>query len=217
MDVLAIDGPAGTGKSTVARAAADKLGLPYLDTGAMYRAVTAAALRAGLAPDDAPAVTALADRCRLHVSTHSVHINGIDVTREIRGPQVTAAVSAVSAIPGVRHALVARQRAWVADHDGGVLEGRDIGTVVAPDARLKVYLTASSDVRASRRAAEESTGADRATVAADLHRRDHLDSSRVASPLATAEDAVVVDTTELAVDEVVDVIVRLWDEREDSP
>jgi cytidylate kinase len=217
MGVLAIDGPAGTGKSTVARAAADKLGLPYLDTGAMYRAVTAAALRAGLALDDETAIAALAQRCRLHVDRHSVQIDDLDVTVEIRGPAVTAAVSAVSAIPAVRHEMVLRQQAWVASQGGGILEGRDIGTVVFPDARLKVYLTASDEARASRRAAEGTAGHDHAAVAADLARRDRLDSTRPVSPLAAAADAVVVDTTDLDVGEVVERIVGLWNEREDTP
>ncbi|MCC6435592.1 MAG: (d)CMP kinase [Acidimicrobiales bacterium] len=212
MRVVAIDGPAGSGKSTIARALARALDLRYLDTGAMYRAVTAAVLRAGIAPDDAGAVAELAGRSQLEVAER-VTIDGVDVTEEIRGPAVTAAVSAVAANAAVRATLVERQRAWVRRHGGGVLEGRDIGTVVFPDAALKVYLTASPDARAARRAAEGTAGLDRVAVAADLARRDRLDSSREASPLATADDAVMVDTTDMTIDEVVAHVAELWQRR----
>lgn len=212
MRVVAIDGPAGSGKSTIARALARTLALRYLDTGAMYRAVTAAVLRAGIAPDDGPAVAALAARSAIDVGER-VTIDGVDVTEEIRGPAVTAAVSAVAANAAVRATLVEQQRAWARDHGGAVLEGRDIGTVVFPDARLKVYLTASPEARAARRAAEGTTGADRAAVAADLARRDRLDSSRQASPLTTAADAVIVDTTDMTIEEVVARVADLWRER----
>jgi cytidylate kinase len=204
--VIALDGPAGTGKSTVARALAERLGVAHLDTGAMYRAVTWAALRAGLRPDDQAAVVDLARRVRLEVGEGPVRVDGTDVTREIRGPEVTAAVSAVSAIPAVRAELRDRQRAWIAAHRGGVAEGRDMGTVVFPHARLKVFLTASADVRARRRAAE--MAGDVEAVARDIERRDWADSTRADSPLARADDAVVVDTSELRPDEIVDLLVR---------
>ncbi len=216
MGVLAIDGPAGSGKSTVARALARRLGLAYLDTGAMYRAVTAAALRAGLDPADTTtgaAIATLAERCRLDLSDTTVAIDGVDVSAEIRQGPVTAAVSAVAANPAVRTALVDQQRAWIAKHRGGVLEGRDIGTVVAPDATLKVYLTASPQARSLRRVAEGTVGPDHAAVAADLARRDQLDSTRETAPLTNAVDAVTVDTTELGVEQVVDVIAGLWKDR----
>jgi cytidylate kinase len=204
--VIALDGPAGTGKSTVARALAERLGVAHLDTGAMYRAVTWAALRAGLRPDDQAAVVDLARRVRLEVGEGPVRVDGTDVTREIRGPEVTAAVSAVSAIPAVRAELRDRQRAWIAAHRGGVAEGRDMGTVVFHHARLKVFLTASADVRARRRAAE--MAGDVEAVARDIERRDWADSTRADSPLARADDAVVVDTSELRPDEIVDLLVR---------
>ncbi len=216
MGVLAIDGPAGSGKSTVARALARRLGLAYLDTGAMYRAVTAAALRAGLDPADTTtgaAIATLAERCRLDLSDTTVAIDGVDVSAEIRQGAVTAAVSAVAANPAVRTALVDQQRAWIAKHRGGVLEGRDIGTVVAPDATLKVYLTASPQARSLRRVAEGTVGPDQAAVAADLARRDQLDSTRETAPLTNAVDAVTVDTTALGVEQVVDVIAGLWKDR----
>lgn len=214
MRVIAIDGPAGTGKSTVARLVADRLGFGYLDTGAMYRAVTAAVLRAGIATDDAGAVAERARTCDLQVGPYGVFVDAVEVTEEIRGPLVTAAVSAVAANAEVRAELVRRQREWIALRPGAVLEGRDIGTVVVPDARLKVFLTASAEARAARRAGEGTTGSDTAAVAADLARRDELDSTRAASPLATAADAVTVDTTDLTIDEVVAEVVRLWQERD---
>lgn len=205
MFVVALDGPAGTGKSTVARALATRLGLPHLDTGAMYRAVTWAALRDGLSLDDSSALSELALRTKLQVEPDAVLVDGVDVTTSIRGPEVTGAVSAVAAVDGVRKELVGRQREWVASHGGAVAEGRDIGTVVFPHADLKVYLTASPEVRAARRAAED--GLDTEAVAADIRRRDLADSSRANSPLAAAPDALVVDTSELGPDEVVDVLL----------
>ncbi|MEA3214743.1 MAG: CMP/dCMP kinase, partial [Acidimicrobiia bacterium] len=205
MFVVALDGPAGTGKSTVARALATRLGLPHLDTGAMYRAVTWAALRDGLSLDDSSALTELAERTKLQVEPEAVLVDGVDVTSAIRGPEVTGAVSAVSAVDGVRKELVDRQREWVVSHGGAVAEGRDIGTVVFPHADLKVYLTASPEVRAARRAAED--GLDVEAVASDIRRRDLADSSRANSPLAAAHDALVVDTSELGPDEVVDVLL----------
>lgn len=203
MRVIAIDGPAGSGKSTVARRLADRLGLEYLDTGAMYRAVTFAALRRGVDPEDVEPVARIAQEVRLKVSADSVVVDDVDATIEIRGPEVTRAVSIVAANPDVRRELVSRQREWARQRNGGVLEGRDIGSVVFPDAELKVYLTASPEVRADRRS-QEVTDLDYQTVAADLARRDALDQGREADPLHEADDAVVVDTSELTVDEIVE-------------
>ena len=213
MRVIAIDGPAGSGKSTVARALAARLGLGYLDTGAMYRSVTFAALRRGIDPAEAEQVAKIVTGLELEVGEDRVVVDGVDATIEIRGPEVSRAVSVVAANPEVRTEMVRRQRAWVAEHDGGVLEGRDIGTVVFPDAELKVYLTADPEVRAQRRS-KEVTDLDYETVAADLARRDALDQGRDVSPLAEAPDAFVLDTTGLGVDEIVETLVaRLSTER----
>lgn len=207
--VIAIDGPAGSGKSTVGRRLAAKLGLDYLDTGAMYRGVTFAALRRGIDPADADVVARLATQVELELTDTSLVVDGVDATIEIRGPEVTRAVSLVASNPAVRQELVRRQREWAAQRGGGVLEGRDIGSVVFPDAALKVYLTASPEVRAQRRS-KEVTDLDYATVAADLARRDALDQGRETSPLALAEGAIEVDTTDRDVDEIVaDLIGRL--------
>jgi CMP/dCMP kinase len=210
--VIAIDGPAGSGKSTVARALAGRLGLEYLDTGAMYRGVTFAALRRGLDPADADVVARLVSSVELEVSVDAVRVDGVDATIEIRGPEVSRAVSVVAANPAVRTELVRRQREWAAGHGGGVMEGRDIGTVVFPDAELKVYLDADPEVRAERRS-KEVTDLDYETVAADLARRDALDQGRDASPLTEAPDALVVDTTGLSVEEIVEQIAGHLDAR----
>jgi cytidylate kinase len=212
MRVIAIDGPAGSGKSTVAKAVAERLDLPYLDTGAMYRAVAYAVLRSGGDPADAEFAARTARAIELDVGLDRVLVNGADATVEIRGPEVTRSVSLVAANPEVRVELVSRQREWTERRGGGVLEGRDIGTVVFPDAELKVYLTADPDERARRRA-QEVTDLDYETVAADLARRDALDSSRDIDPLLEAPDAVLVDTTGLGIDEVVDEIARLLEEK----
>lgn len=218
-DVIALDGPSGTGKSTVARGLARRLGFRYLDTGAMYRAVTWAVLHEGIDPDDADAVTALAERTKLVISTdpddQHVSVDGQRVDREIRSRAVTVAVSPVSAAPGVRALLVAAQRDLIGA-GAVVVEGRDIGTVVAPGATLKVFLTASSDARAHRRSRQDG-GADHRSTAADLERRDTYDSSRVHSPLRAAEDAVPVDTTAMGVVEVIQRLVDLAGERAISP
>ncbi len=207
MRVIAIDGPAGSGKSTVAKALAARLGLDYLDTGAMYRSVTFAALRRGIDPADADIVGRMATDVAIDLRPDGVTVDGVDATIEIRGPEVSRAVSIVAANPIVRTEMVRRQRDWVAARDGGVLEGRDIGTVVFPDADLKVYLTADPEVRAQRRS-KEVTDLDYETVAADLARRDALDEGREVSPLAEAEDAFVLDTTGLTVEEIIDVIAE---------
>lgn len=212
MLVIAIDGPAGSGKSTVGRLLADRLDLTYLDTGAMYRAVAFASIRQGIDPDEPEAVAALARAIDIEVDNAGVRVDDIDATLEIRGPEVTRAVSMVAANSEVREELRARQRAWALERGGGVIEGRDIGTVVFPDAVLKVYLTASAEVRARRRA-KEMTDLDYDEVAADIARRDAADSGRDDSPLATAGDAVTVDTSDLEIDGVVDVIVQMVEER----
>ncbi len=209
MRVIAIDGPAGSGKSTVARLVAERLGLAYLDTGAMYRGVAFAALRRDIDPADEDAVASLACRVEITVEPDRVRVDGVDATIEIRGPEVTRAVSVVAANPAVRQELRRRQREWAAARGGGVLEGRDIGTVVFPDAELKLYLTASAEARAGRRA-QEVRDLDYETVAADLARRDSYDQDRADSPLVEAADAVTVDTTGRSVDEVVaEVLSRL--------
>jgi cytidylate kinase len=207
--LIAIDGPAGSGKSTIARAVATRLGLSHLDTGAMYRAVTLLVLEAALALDDGEGAARLAREMDLECNERVV-VNGRDVTAEIRTPAVDGAVSRVAAHPAVRRELVARQREWGRVHGGGVVEGRDIGTVVFPGADLKVYLTADPLERARRREAQLSVGDEQLpsqAVAAELSRRDSLDSSRAASPLLVAEDAVVVDSTHLSVDDVVEEVL----------
>jgi CMP/dCMP kinase len=195
--VVAIDGPGGSGKSTVARAVAAALDLEHLDTGAMYRAVTLEATRRGVAADDEAALAALADALDIVVAER-VMVDGDDVTEEIRGDDVNAQVSVVAANPGVRSSLVARQRAWVTDRGAGVVEGRDIGSVVLPDADVKVFLTASEAERARRRA-EEQPSADASdpieAARASITARDSLDSTRAVSPLVVADGAVVIDST----------------------
>lgn len=207
MRVIAIDGPAGSGKSTVARAVAERLGLDYLDTGAMYRAVTFAAIRRGIDPADGGPVARLARQLDIEVG-EAVVVDGVDATIEIRSPEVTRAVSAVAANPEVRTELVARQRRWADAHGGGVVEGRDIGSVVFPDADVKVYLNAQDWERASRRS-REVLDMHYDQVAADIARRDHVDSTRAASPLTSAPDAVHLDTTGRSVDQVVDAVLAL--------
>jgi CMP/dCMP kinase len=212
---VTLDGPSGTGKSTVARGVAARLGAAYLDTGAMYRAATVAVLDAGVDPLDAEAVTRAVAAVRIVVGTEAgterVEVDGVDVAARIRGPEVTRAVSPVSAVPAVRRQLVEQQRALVAAAGSVVVEGRDIGTVVLPDATLKVYLTAAPEIRARRRAGQlgitDPTEID--DLAADLRRRDEYDSSRADSPLRPAADAVVVDSSRLTQQQVVERIVEL--------
>jgi len=208
--VIAIDGPAGAGKSTVAKALAERLGFTYLDSGAMYRCVALAALRAGVDPDDPGAVTSLAERLDLRLESGVVAIAGEDVSAAIRSPEVSAAASRVSVHPGVRGAMVQRQRAIVST-GGWVAEGRDIGTVVCPDSPLKVHLTAAEEERARRRAAE--SGEDANAVLAAQRDRDARDRGREHGALAAAADAVEVDTTGLAIAEVVERIATLASSR----
>jgi CMP/dCMP kinase len=198
MRVIAIDGPAGAGKSTIARALASRLGLEYLDTGAMYRAVTVAAMRRGIGVDDLDAVGALATAIELIVDDSGVRVDGVDATAAIRTPEITAAVSAVAANSAVRAELRRRQRGWAEQRGGGVIEGRDIGSVVFPDAVLKLYLTASPRIRAERRAAEVGGVVDEIEQA--IIARDGFDSTRADSPLTEADGAVVVDTSGKAID-----------------
>jgi cytidylate kinase len=213
--VVAVDGPSGSGKSTVSRRLAAALGARYLDTGAMYRAVTLAVLRAGVDPHDAEAVAKVAADASLTSGTDPEHpsicLDGEPVDGEIRGPDVTGAVSAVSAVPAVRRLLVAQQREVIAEHGRIVVEGRDIGAVVAPDAELKVFLTASADERARRRSLENA--ADVRATASDMARRDQLDSTRAVHPMEQAPDAVELDTTALGIDEVVSTLRDLLDRR----
>jgi cytidylate kinase len=205
--VIAIDGPAGAGKSTVGSRLADRLGLEYLDTGAMYRAMTFAALRRGIDESDVDAVAEMAPDVEIDISDGTVTVDGDVATTDIRGRMVTASVSQIAANPTVRAVLVARQRAWVAARAGGVVEGRDIGSVVFPNADLKLYVTASPRVRAQRRAGD--VGGDVDEIEASIIARDRFDSTRADSPLTATDDAVVVDTTDLDVDQVVDHIMEL--------
>jgi CMP/dCMP kinase len=208
--VIAIDGPSGSGKSTVARGVARALGLSVLDTGAMYRAVTLAVLEAGADPHDAAVCTEIARGARIEVHDPTTRLNERDVSAAIRTPDVNSNVSAVSAHAAVREILVAQQREWVETHGGGVVEGRDIGTVVFPGAIVKVFLVAA-DVERARRRQRDEQAADRdvdiEALQATMARRDALDSGRVASPTAAAEDAVVIDTTDHSANEVIDQIV----------
>ncbi|MBD35371.1 MAG: cytidylate kinase [Actinobacteria bacterium] len=208
MKVIAIDGPAGSGKSTVAQALAARLNLHYLDTGAMYRAVAFAVIQQQINIHDVEKVIQTAKSLDLQLTQESCVVNGIEATEEIRGQEVTLLVSQVAAVPEVRAEMVKRQRTWAEERNGGVMEGRDIGSVVFPDASLKIYLTASEEVRAQRRAAEIEEG-DVASIAADIERRDTVDTQRSASPLMEAEDAIVVDTSEMTLEQVVDHVIEL--------
>lgn len=224
--VVAVDGTSGSGKSSVSRLVAAELGLAYLDTGAMYRAAAAAVLQAGCDPTDGDAVAPVVAAAAIHPGTDpadpTIELDGQDVSDLIRGPAVTAAVSAVSAVPAVRAQLSTRQRDEVARSlaagRGIVVEGRDIGTVVLPDADVKVFLVADAEVRAQRRAMQDAerdaaaAGADRAVVREQLERRDAADSGRAVSPLQAAADAVTVDATHLTLDQVVAKVLALVDQ-----
>ena len=212
--VVAIDGPSGSGKSSTSRGVASRLSLDYLDTGAMYRAMTWALLERGVDLLDPEAVAKAAGDVRLTSGIDpldpTIHVDGIDVAEPIRGDDVTGSVSLVAAVPQVREMLVDLQRDTIASSAGIVVEGRDIGSTVAPDAPVKIYLVADPAARAARRAAE--IGAvDTAATEQALARRDEIDSTRAASPLAKAEDAVVVDGTHMTLEEVIDTIVGIVD------
>jgi cytidylate kinase len=205
--VIAIDGPAGAGKSTVGRALAERLQLAYLDTGAMYRAMTFAALQRGVPEGDLAEVAAMAPTVSIEIDDHKVMVDGVDATKAIRGREVTEAVSQIAANPHVRSVLVQRQREWVAERGGGVVEGRDIGSVVFPDAKLKLFVTASPRVRAERRVGE--MGGRIEDIEAAIIARDRKDSTRAHSPLTETDDAIVVDTTGMTIDQVVEHILSL--------
>lgn len=218
--VIAIDGPAGTGKSSVSRGLASKIGARFLDTGSMYRIVTLALLRAGVDLTDPAAIARTAAGVPVSVGydpeVEQAFLGDEDVSVQIRGDDVTNSVSAVSAVPAVRARLVELQRKLAAGPDSVVVEGRDIGTVVLPDADVKIFLTASAEIRARRRNDQNVAAGladDYQTVLADVRRRDHLDSTRAVSPLRAAEDAVVVDTGNLTRDEVIDRLAELVSDR----
>jgi cytidylate kinase len=205
--VVAIDGPAGAGKSTIAKALADALSMAYLDTGAMYRGVTFEVLRRRLEATDTDAVARVASEIEFEQTRDTLHVNGVDATAAIRTPAVDAAVSHVAANSAVRAELRTRQRQWIADHGGGVVEGRDIGSVVFPDATLKVYLIASPLVRAQRRVAQNGGNVDE--IARAIAERDERDSTRSDSPLRQMPDAVIVDTSDRSVEDIVNEISAL--------
>lgn len=218
--VVAMDGPSGTGKSSVSRRLARSLGASYLDTGAMYRIATLYVLRKGVDLSDpaaiAEATAALPWSVGTDPSGEEIFLDGEDVREEIRGGEVTSAVSAVSAVPEVRHLLVEAQRRLAGGAERIVVEGRDIGTVVLPNADVKIYLTASAQARAQRRNAQnitEGRGDDYAAVLADVERRDHLDSTRAVSPLRPAEDSVLIDTSDIGIDDVIDRLLLVVSER----
>jgi cytidylate kinase len=218
--VVAIDGPAGTGKSSVSRGLARALGARYLDTGAMYRIVTLAVLRAGVDPMDADAVASIASTVQMSVSYDPggvrCYLAGEDVSSEIRGDEVTRAVSAVSSVPAVRTRLVGLQREMASGPGNVVVEGRDIGTVVLPDAPVKIFLTASAETRARRRNDQNVASGlpdDYDGVLADVRRRDHLDSTRPVSPLRAASDAVIVDTSDMTEAQVIAHLLELVKQR----
>lgn len=218
--IIAIDGPAGAGKSTVAKGVADRLGYLYIDTGAMYRAIAWKVLQAGIAVSDAKSVVALAIRTRIRLSIvdgeQHVFADGEDISRQIRSPEATRAASPVSAIPGVRKRLVELQRE-MAEEGGVVMEGRDIGTVVFPNAQVKIFLTASAEQRAERRVKqmrEMGLEADIKQIAAEMRDRDLRDSSRADAPLTQAPDAILVDTDHMTVDQVIDAIVAVYNRAE---
>jgi CMP/dCMP kinase len=218
--VVAIDGPAGTGKSSVSRGLARELGARYLDTGAMYRMVTLTVLRAGIDPADAEAVAQIGATVQMAVDYapdgDRYYLAGEDVSSEIRGDGVTGAVSAVSAVPAVRTRLVGLQREMAKGPGNVVVEGRDIGTVVLPDAPVKIFLTASAETRARRRNDQNVASGlpdDYDAVLADVRRRDHLDSTRPVSPLRAAPDAVTVDTSDMTESQVVAQLLQLVKQR----
>ena len=205
MRVIAIDGPAGAGKSTVARQVSTATGLRYLDTGAMYRCVALAVQQSSTDPHDPESVGRIAQDVSVVIERDAAKLNGVDVSQEIRSSEINGIVSIIAAHTPVRDAMREQQRRWIRDHQGGVVEGRDIGTVVFPEAILKVFLTASPEVRAERRVGQ--TGGDIQAVAASIAERDHLDSTRIDSPLKPSPESVVVDSSNRTIDDVVAEIV----------
>ncbi len=205
MRVIAIDGPAGAGKSTVARQVSTATGLRYLDTGAMYRCVALEVQNTATDPNNAEAVGKIARNAKVVIERDAAKLNGVDVSTEIRTSEINAIVSIIAAHTPVRDAMREQQRQWIQAQKGGVVEGRDIGTVVFPDAILKVFLTASPEVRAERRVGQ--TGGDIKAVAASIAERDHLDSTRLDSPLRPSQGSVIVDSSNRTIEEVVAEIV----------
>jgi cytidylate kinase len=215
--IIAIDGPAASGKSTVAKLVAKRLGFRYIDTGAMYRAITWQALEQKIDISDEPALTRLAEDAEIKLfcdqnSVYRICVNGRDVTEEIRTPKVNAAVSTVSKVPGVRTALIKKQREFAKTGANLVVEGRDIGTIVFPEADFKIFLTASPQVRAKRRQlelAEKGLEVEISAVEREIISRDQIDSSRSVGPLSRASDAYVLNTTDKSVEQVVEEIIKL--------
>jgi cytidylate kinase len=203
--VIAIDGPAGAGKSSVARRVSTVTGLRYLDTGAMYRCVALAVQQSSTDAHDADAVGKIAREVSVVIERDAAKLNGVDVSTAIRSSEINGIVSIIAAHTPVRDAMREQQRSWIRDQKGGVVEGRDIGTVVFPDAMLKIFLTASPEVRAERRVGE--SGGDIQAVAASIAERDHLDSTRLDSPLKPSQDSVVVDSSHKTIEDVVAEIV----------
>ncbi|MFV9672252.1 MAG: (d)CMP kinase [Acidimicrobiia bacterium] len=209
--VIAVDGPGGVGKSTVASRVAVALALPHLDTGSTYRAAGLMALQSGAPLDDSDAVLAALDEVDIRINDGIVSIDDVDVTEALRSDEVTKASSVVATHRDVRERIVALQRAWVAKRGGSaVVEGRDIGTVVFPDTPVKIYLTARPEIRAARRSGDaEAADKSKDQIAAELAARDHTDSNRKASPLRPADDAEIIDTSDLSIDEVVEQVLAL--------
>jgi cytidylate kinase len=208
--VIAIDGPAGAGKSTVARQVAMATGLPYLDTGAMYRCIALLCLRQGVDINDPEAVGVIAASAHIAITEEMAILNGEDISSQIRTQEISGIVSIIATHSSVRQSMRDQQRAWVIAHGGGVVEGRDIGTVVIPDADLKIFLTASPEVRAARRVAQ--SGGDVAEVAAAIRERDRIDSTRDDSPLKPAASSIHVDSSNKSIEEVVTEIVHHYRE-----
>ena len=207
--IIAIDGPAGSGKSTIAKALSKRLNLEYLDTGAMYRAVALVSIQQKVEIDDEKQVLAIAKEMNFNFENGLCVVNGFDVTKEIRGSEVTRVVSVVAAMPTVRQEMVERQRLWVEERNGGVVEGRDIGSVVFPKAKVKVYLTASEEVRAERRIEQEET-IDASKVADSIRKRDEADRGRSTSPLVRSEGAIEIDTSLMGVEETIEEILGIF-------
>ena len=207
--IIAIDGPAGSGKSTIAKALAKRLNLEYLDTGAMYRAVALISIHQKIEITDEKQVLAIAKEMDFNFEDGICVVNGFDATKEIRGSEVTRVVSVVAAMPTVRQEMVERQRLWVEKRSGGVVEGRDIGSVVFPKAKVKVYLTASEEVRAERRIEQEET-LDASKVADSIRKRDEADIGRSTSPLVRSEGSIEIDTSLMEIEETIEEILGFF-------